>query len=113
MQFFLVETGCMADLLCSNEVIGLSITTGLFAAASLASCVYACCIRPFKNQLCPYCKDSLPPTAIREHLLTCAVHLEHWTAKVTRTSSRHMMPEFFYIDHPAKVDGHHLNRPRG
>jgi hypothetical protein len=84
--------------MCSDQVIGLSVTTGLFAAASIASWVYSCWIRPFRNQPCPYCATSLPPAAIREHLQTCTEHAKHYIAK--GQSSRRLLNEFFYVNHP-------------
>ena len=86
----------MADL-CSttNEVIGLSITTGILAIAFIGSTLWNYCKSLSKSQSCPYCAVSFLPHELRAHLLSCPEHLAHWTAK---GSSRSL--QLFTIDHP-------------
>ena len=93
MRPFLVEKLPMADPLCSNTVIGLSVTTGLLAIAFIGSTLWNYCYR--KSQGCPYCNAHFLSEELRAHLLSCPEHLAHWTAK---GSSRSL--KVFAVDHP-------------
>lgn len=98
MLFCLVEKRPMADQ-CpnTNEVIGLSVTTALFAIAFVSSTLWNYCKRPAKSQNCPYCSVAFLPQELRAHLLNCSEHLKHWTA---RGSSRNL--SIFTVDHPSR-----------
>ena len=84
----------MADL-CSNTIIGLSISTAVFAAALIGSTLWNYCKHPSESQSCPYCNAHFLSQELRAHLLSCPEHLKHWTAK---GSSRSL--QVFAVDHP-------------
>jgi len=93
MRPFLVERDPMAD--CNNEVIGLSITSGILAIAFIGSTLWNYFKHPSKSQGCPYCSAAFLPQELRAHLLSCPEHLAHWTPK---GSSRSL--KVFTVDHP-------------
>ena len=90
----------MNSNVCSNEIIGLSVTTGFFLLTTIISIAVSCRVRQKETMVpCPYCSTPLPPEATREHLQTCAEHLIHYHPK--RTSQRVLL-ESFYVDNPRK-----------
>ena len=83
----------MADLSCSNEVIGLSISTAFFAATLIGSTLWNYFKR--RSQGCPYCNAHFLSQELRAHLLSCPEHLKHWTPKGSNRSLK-----VFTVDHP-------------
>uniref|UniRef100_A0A6C0AR37 Uncharacterized protein n=1 Tax=viral metagenome TaxID=1070528 RepID=A0A6C0AR37_9ZZZZ len=74
-------TGTEIIPLCS-EVIGMAVGMGLMAAVSIVTCasVYVYRIRSAASK-CPYCDEQVGSEVLRDHLVGCPKHLEHWALK--------------------------------